>query len=318
MNKLVLLLIGAVMAASFMGCASSIYYKLPDKEFSQIDYGFPTEYVQVRNIKIGYIDQGNSDDVLILIHGLGSNAKGWIKNIPAWSEKFRVIAIDLPGYGLSDKGYYQYSMSFYAQVLTEFMDALNIPSATFVGHSMGGQIAIVAALKYPERISNLILISPAGFERFTDGEAAWFKSAMTVELVRDTPIRNIDINLKANFYETPDDAAFMVTDRIQIRGAEDFEKYCYAVAKNVEGMVDEPVYEQLNKITQPTLIFFGEYDGLIPNPYLHGGKSADVAKIGQELIPNNKLVMVKKCGHFVQFEKSEVVNEAVIEFLKSD
>lgn len=314
MKKSILSLTGLVTIMFIFGCASSRYYRLGTREFSEIDYGFPVERAKVRNIGIGYIDQGNSDQVLLLIHGLGSNAKGWIKNIPAWADRYRVIAVDLPGYGTSDKGYYPYSMSFYAQVLTEFLDELGIPKATFVGHSMGGQIAMVTALNHPDRVDKLVLISTAGFERFSEGEGAWMKGVMTPELVRSTAIRNIDINLRANFYETPAGAEFMITDRIQIRGAEDFELYCYAVSQNVDGMLNEPVADDLGKITQPTLIIFGENDGLIPNPYLHGGKTEKVALIGKEGIPDSRLIMMPKCGHFVMFEKWDETNRAVIEF----
>ena len=298
------------------GCATSYYYTLPSKEFEEIDYTFDVEKVKVRNIEIAYIDEGTGDDVLLMIHGLGTNAKSWLKNIPSLSENYRVIAVDLPGYGKSDKGYYKYSMSFYAQVLTEMLDVLKIDKATFVGHSMGAQIAMVASLKYPEHVDKIVLISPAGFERFLEGEGDWMKDAFTIELVRDTPIRNIDINLKANFYETPDDAAFFVTDRIQVRGAEDFEDYCYAVTRNVAGMIDEPMWDKLDQIEHETLIIFGENDGLIPNIYLHGGTTESIAKIGEEVIPNNKLVMIPECGHMAQFEKADVVNKEIIDFMK--
>ncbi len=301
------------------GCAAtSRYYKMDAKEFREIDYGYAIEYVQVRNISIGYIDQGSGDKVLLLIHGLGSNAKGWIRNIPAWSEKHRVIAVDLPGYGMSDKDYYPYSLKFYARVLTEMMDELGIEKATFVGHSMGSQIAMITALDYPGRVDRLVLISPAGFEKFTDGEADWFRSVATPELARDASIRQIDINLKSNFYKMPHEAEFMVTDRIQVRGASDFEMYAYAVARNIHAMVNEPTSDRLKDINQPVLILFGEHDGLIPNSYLHGGKAESVAEIGQRVIPNNRLVIVPSCGHFVQFEKPEATNREVLDFMSDN
>jgi len=315
MKKLQYIIITLTMAALMTSCATSRFYHLPGKEFSEIDYGYPVKTVAVRNINIAMIDEGQGDETLILIHGLGTNAKGWIKNIPVLSKKYRVIALDLPGYGKSDKGYYDYSMSFYAKVLKELMDALNINQAVLAGHSMGGQIAITAALEYPDKVKKLILISPAGFERFTDGEAAWMKNAMKVEFIKDTPIRNIDINLKANFYNYPKDAEFMITDRIQIRSASDFEDYCYAVSRNVAGMLDGKVYMHLSDIKQPTLIMFGENDGLIPNPYLHGGFTADIAEIGKDEIPNNTVHIFPKCGHFVQFEKADEANQAILNFL---
>lgn len=313
-NYLLYLIVVTGMLIS--GCATSKYYKLDSKEFDDFDYGFTTKNVKVRNVNVAVIDEGKSDQVIVLIHGLGTNMKCWIKNIPALSQKYRVIAVDLVGYGKSDKGYYPYSMPFHATVIAELLDAMNIEKATLVGHSMGGQIAMTTALNYPDHVDKLVLISPAGFEKFTDGEGAWMKKAVTPEAVHDTQIRTIDINLKSNFYKTPKDADFFVTERIQMRGAKDFDEYCYAVSKNVAAMIDYPVWDNLENIKHKTLIIFGENDGLIPNPYLHGGKTVDVAKIGQSKIPNNQLIMIPKCGHLVPFEKFELVNEAIARFME--
>ena len=315
--KKTLILILTTFIIMTTGCSTSYYYHLPAKEFKEIDYKFDVNYQKIRNINIAYIDQGNSDNVLLLIHGLGTSAKSWIKNIPELSKEYRVIAVDLPGYAKSDKGYYAYSMSWYAQVLTEFLTAMNIEKATFIGHSMGGQISLVTALNFPERVERLVLISPAGFEKFTEGEGDWMKSAYTVDLVKDATTRNIAINLDMNFYETPDDASFFVTDRIQIKGATDFEDYCYAVTRNVAGMIDEPVLDKLDTIKHKTLILFGENDGLIPNPYLHPGFTKDIAEFANGALENSTLVMVPKCGHMLQFEKAEEANSEILKFMKN-
>lgn len=308
-------LILAVVVMAVAGCSTSEYYTLPTMEFSEVDYKFPVKFEQVKNINIAYIDEGKGENVLLLIHGLGTNAKSWLKNIPSLSENFRIIAVDLPGYGKSDKKNYKYSMSFYSDVLSEFLTNLKINKATFVGHSMGGQISMVTALNHPDKVDKLVLISPAGFERFTEGEGDWMKAAFTIELVKETNTRNIDVNLRSNFYDTPEDASFFVTDRIQIKGAKDFEDYCYAVTRNVTGMIDEPVWSRLTEIKNKTLILFGENDGLIPNSYLHGGFTCDIAKIGESQIPDNKSVIIPKCGHMAQFEKADIVNKEIIDFI---
>lgn len=314
MRYLTYLLLGMVLVMSGTGCSTSRYYHLPSLEFDQIDYQYPIQTVKVRNLTVGMIDEGEGD-ALILVHGLGSNAKAWLRNIPAWSVDHRVIAVDLPGYGTSSKGDYPYSLPFYAQVLTDLMDELELTSATLVGHSLGGQIAMVTALEHPDRVGRLVLVSPAGFERFSEGEGQWFKDVMTVELVRDTPVRQIAVNLHANFHHTPPEAEFMITDRVQVRGASDFEDYCYAVTRNVAAMIDQPVHSRLDEIMVPTLILFGENDALIPNPYLHGGRTRDVATIGETEIPDSELVLIPGCGHFVQFEKPDETNAAVRGFL---
>jgi pimeloyl-ACP methyl ester carboxylesterase len=311
-----LLLLAAllIMAA---GCSStSRYYSMESKEFNEIDYGYPVQMAEIRNLEIGYIDQGSSDKVLLLIHGLGSNAKGWTRNIPVLAENYRVIAVDLPGYGYSSKDYYPYSLSWYAEVLTEFLDELGINEAVFVGHSMGGQIGIITALEYPDYVSELVLISPAGVEDFEDGEKDWFRKVAVPELAKDATIRTIDANLKRNFYDSPPEAEFMVSDRIQVRGASDFDGYAYAVAQNIKAMVNEPTSGRLKDISQPTLILFGRNDGLIPNPYLHGGNTRDVAVIAEREIENARVNVFDQTGHFVQFESPELTNSSIIDFLK--
>ncbi len=294
----------------------SPYNNLKKMEFSELEYPFSVKTIELKNdIKLAYIDEGDSKETIIFIHGLGSYLPAWKKNIAELKKNFRCIAIDLPGYGKSSKDTYPFTMEFYAEVLSEMMEKLEITSATIAGHSMGGQIAIVMSLKFPDKVDKLILVSPAGFEKFTDGEKQWFREVMTVKLVKLTSVQQIRANIVVNFYDMSEDAEFMITDRIALRGAENFDKYCYTVVKSVEGMVDQPVHHMLNKIKQPTLILFGENDGLIPNPYLHGGFTEDIAKYGAERIPDNKLIMYEKTGHFVQFERWEKVNQDIIEFI---
>ena len=299
-----------------LGCSAANEIISGKMEFSELDYGYEIHHAQLANIKLAYIDEGQSEIPLILIHGLGTNAKGWIRNIPELSKLHRVIAIDLPGYGKSDKGYYQYSMEFYADVLIHLMNELQIEKAIPVGHSMGGQIAMTAGLKYPDRIQKLVLIAPAGFERFDIGEADWMKKAMSVDFIKKTTMDAIDKNLRSNFYHYPAEAKFMIDERVKLRYAKDFDDYVYAVHRNVYAMLDGPVWMKLSQIQQPTLILFGENDLLIPNRYLHAGFTKNIAKIGDEEIPNSTLQMIPKCGHFVQFEKPEQTNGAILKFME--
>jgi pimeloyl-ACP methyl ester carboxylesterase len=267
------------------------------------------------SITIAYVDEGEGKETIIFVHGLGSYLPAWGKNIRELRSRYRCIAVDLPGYGKSSKGLYDIGMAFYAHMLMQFMDELNLDAVTIAGHSMGAQIAMTLALQHPERVKRLILVSPAGFERFSPGESKWFKEVVTVDAVKNTPVQQIRANVVANFYNMPRDAEFMITDRIALRDAKDFDYYCYTVSKAVQGMVEEPVSEYLEDIQQPTLTIFGENDNLIPNPYLTGGKTKSIAKIGAEKIPNNKLLLIPRCGHFAQFERPDVVNREIKTFM---
>jgi len=114
----------------------------------------------------------------------------------------------------------------------------------------------------------------------------------------------------------PKDAQFMIDDRISMRSAKDFEAYSYAVVRSVHGMVNESVLDHLEEIKQPTLIIFGENDNLIPNRFLNPGFTKKIAEVGHKKLPNSKLVMLPKTGHFLMFENPEGFNKAVKDFVK--
>ena len=283
---------------------------------NELKYDYAVHYADLSgDIKLAYVDEGKGKETILMIHGLGSYLPAWKKNISELSMYYRVIAVDLPGYGKSSKLPHSGLMSFYAGVIAEFIKKLDLGPVNLAGHSMGGQISMVLALEKPELVKRLILVDPAGFEAFTAGQRNWFKDVMTPNLVRLTTVDAIETNLASNFYRMPDDARFMIEDRIAMRDASDFEAYCLAVARSVHGMVEEPVLEKLTRIKMPTLIFFGENDMLIPNRYLNPGFTSKIANTGAGLIKGSKLVMVPKCGHFMMFEKPEVFNTETRSFI---
>ncbi|MDO9254291.1 MAG: alpha/beta hydrolase [Bacteroidales bacterium] len=283
---------------------------------SELKYDFPVHFVELNNnIKLAYVDEGKGSETILMIHGLGSYLPAWKKNIGELSKNYRVIAVDLPGYGKSSKLPHSGLMTFYAGVIAEMIQKLELGPVNLAGHSMGGQISMVLALEKPELVKRLILVDPAGFEAFNAGQRNWFKDVMTPNLVRLTTVDAIETNLASNFYRMPADAQFMIDDRIAMRDAIDFENYCLAVARSVHGMVDEAVLHKISQIKIPTLIFFGENDMLIPNRYLNPGFTSKVAKTGAGLIKGSKLIIVPKCGHFMMFEKSEVFNSETLKFI---
>ena len=126
----------SLMLFLFSGCSGYLYTSKPALEFNDIDYGFPVKKA-LANPYISYIDVGKGDHTILLVHGLASNAGFWRYNIPELSKNNRVIAVDLPGYGKSQKDAYPYKMSFYADQLKKLIDELKISKVVYVGHSMG-------------------------------------------------------------------------------------------------------------------------------------------------------------------------------------
>lgn len=312
--RLSLLLLSLTAALLLTGCAAP--RPRPLASMSELVYPFPVKQVSLPgDLRVAYMEEGSGPHTLLFIHGLGSYAPAWVRNIRDLRSDYRCIALDLPGYGHSSKGDYPGHVAWYAEVIREVILALDLGQVTLVGHSMGGQIAIAAGLAFPEQVSGLVLVAPAGFETFHKGQKQWFREVFTPDLVRLTPVEAIGNNLATNFYRFPREARFMIDDRIAIRSAEDFPWYCDIIPKNVRGMVDYPVYDALPEITQPTLTIFGENDNLIPNRYLNGGRTSDIAIDGSRRIPNSLLVLIPRAGHFVQFEKDREVNSAIRSFL---
>ena len=304
-----------IFSLTLISCNGFIHTVKPALEFSDIDYGFPVMYSKT-NPKISYIDQGKGE-VILLVHGLASNAGFWRYNIGKLMKHYRVIAIDLPGYGKSDKGDYSYNMTFFVKSIIDFLNDLGVDKVNYVGHSMGGQIGILLAINYPERIKNLILLAPAGFEKFNRGEGEWLKNAVTIKSVKTTNEEGVRRNLQNNFYNWRNELEWMVEERVRMAKSKEFDKFARAVSRSVKGMIDEPTSDKLHLVKVPTLIIYGDKDGLIPNPYLHPGFPADVFKIGKQKINNSTLVEIKDCGHMVMIEKPEEFKHAVLNYLNS-
>lgn len=289
-----------------------------DPVFDGLQYKYPTKKVTLPNgATIAFADEGKGPETIIFIHGLGSYLPAWDKNIAELRQHYRCIAIDLPGYGKSGKQVPELSMGFYAQTVLELMDKLNLKQATLAGHSMGGQIAITASLKQPQRIKYLVLVAPAGFETFTQEQHQLFKMTVTPESVQKTTPEQVLANFKANFHRMPTDVQHMIDDRLKMAESEQFAAYSSTVAGGVAAMVDAPVYEDLPRLQTPTLILFGENDALIPNRYFNPTLTTQtVAERGRNRIKNSQLVMVPAAGHFLQYEQPELFNQAVRSFLK--
>jgi pimeloyl-ACP methyl ester carboxylesterase len=281
-----------------------------------LPYHFPTKYLQLKEGEIAYSKEGKSKKVLVFLHGLSSNSDAWYRNIETLKKDFTCIAIDLPGYGKSYKNAEEFTPTYFAEIVKEFTDQLKIKKFTLVGHSMGGQTALKFAAKYPESLEKLILIAPAGIEKFSDFEGNAMKMVVNSKAIMATTDDQIDKNYQLNFFKMPKEADQMILDRKNIVKSADFELHTLAIEKSVKGMIDDKVSDDLAKIKTPTLFIFGKNDALIPNKYLHPLLSIDeLTKSAKASINNSKLVVIDEVGHFLQFEKPAETNKAILEFL---
>ncbi len=124
-------------------------------------------------------------------------------------------------------------------------------------------------------------------------------------------------NFEANFYIWPYDAEYLYRERLFLRETVEYDGWCRMIPKCVAAMLDEPVFGKLEKITIPTLIIFGENDGLIPNTFLHKTlNTQQVAQLAQSKIPGSRLRLLPQAGHFVHWEQMALTNQAIREFLE--
>lgn len=291
---------------SFLGNAQSC----------ELSYAKEANRIQLNDsLSIAYKEHGSGKQTILMIHGLGGNLTHWNNN---FIENQHCIALDLPSYGLSSMKNFQPKtdmLDFYSEVILEFIKKKKLKNVVLMGHSMGGQIAIITALKQPKAIKKLILAAPAGFETFTEPEAQALLNFSKPETFKNQNEMMLRAGFKRNFYEMPASVETLIQDRIMIPKCDSFNPYFSAVASGVKGMLVHPIRKELSKITIPTLVLFGENDDLIPNKLLHKTLTTnEVAQIGKE-IPNSKIVLIPKAGHLLMYEKPIEFNKSVKEFL---
>jgi pimeloyl-ACP methyl ester carboxylesterase len=311
--------LSAIAFFLFFGCLlnEAIGQVTAAKRMQDLAYPSDTKKIALPGgVEIAYLDRGAGPNTLVFVHGLGANLKAWQKNVDSLSRDYRCIALDLPGYGKSSQGDYPYGMAFFANQLRAFLEVLDLKNVVLVGHSMGGQIALTAALQDTARLKKSVLIAPAGIETFTEAEKAWFQAVYTPEVVKNTSPEQIRRNFVINFFQWPEDAEFMYQDRLFLRETAEWDAWCRMVPQCVAAMLNEPVFDRLGQINLPTLILFGENDYLIPNKILHKDQSTQqIAQLAQSKIPGSRLKMLQQCGHFVQWEQAALTNSAIREFL---
>ncbi len=267
-------------------------------------------------LSLAYAAQGEGFP-LLFIHGLGSSIPAWQKNIPFLSRYFYCLALDLPGYGKSSKEGVHAGMEFYADVVSDFLDKLQLPACYLLGHSMGGQVAIHTALKYPEKVKKLALMAPAGLETFSPDEGQQLKQWFAPEKVFAAGADVVEQNVKANFHHFPADAQVLLQDRVRYKSCSDYRTFCQVVSDSVAAMLNDPVYARLPSLDMPVLMLFGRQDAYIPSKLLHPNLELEtMLQEVQSRMPNLHYHLLDACGHFVQWEQAEQVNHYLLEFLK--
>jgi 2-hydroxy-6-oxonona-2,4-dienedioate hydrolase/4,5:9,10-diseco-3-hydroxy-5,9,17-trioxoandrosta-1(10),2-diene-4-oate hydrolase len=268
-----------------------------------------SRFVQAGDVRIHYHEAG-SGPTLVAIHGGAPGAFGWGnfgRNMDALSQHFRTIIVDLPGYGKSNKppvtgG----TFGFHARIFSDMFDSLNIDKAHVIGMAMGGGVATMMALNYPERIDRLVLVSSAGGPILFQPQPSEGSKIMAGYYGGEGPTRaKMRKYLEVMVYDKSLITEELITERYEASIDPQI------VAQATEGRagvrpVLEPVWKDLDRIRAETLVVWGRDNRL---------RSYDSALFMLNQIPDVQVHIFGRTGLWVPWERSEEFNRLVIGFL---
>ena len=281
----------------------------PDLDRTELQkrYGYATaQIVELDGLKVHYKETGPPDaPVLLLLHGFGSSLQTWDEWSLKLDVKYRVIRLDLPGFGLTGASpSNDYSEENDVATLTHFADQLGLKKFSVIGHSMGGKMAWSLAASQPERVQALVLMAPDGFPEAKDIGSKPYEVPAVMGLIQHfLPKYFVKKSIEPAFVDAGalnDALVSRYYDMLRapgVRGA--------ILARSNQTIYTDPV-PRLQKIKAPTLLIWGEQDQMIP--------SSNAQSYAGVLL-NSTTILVPKLGHLLQEEQPEKGLTAVIQFL---
>lgn len=239
-------------------------------------------FVDVGDVRVRYMEEGSGNEgtPLLIVHGYNGSCDYWYPHtIPVLALERWVIALDLPGNGLSGK-LPEHTLDSYSAFVLDFLDALGLEKVDLIGHSMGGMIGIAAASRHPERFRKLVLIDSAGLPELV--KRPWLAP---IKMLGDSSLRQV------RYYPT-----FV---KIGLRARTPREGLKIVRHESVAGM--------LANLSVPTLILWGSCDRVVPLE--HGAYMA-------QHIPGARLAIIRGAGHMPFYEKPRECNKLVLSFLR--
>ena len=270
-------------------------------------------FIDVDGVRVHYQEAGDvSSPAMVLIHGFASSTLVWSKVfLKLAAAGFRVIALDMLGYGYSAKPRTgEYTIDSQAKLLTRLLDALGIQRAIVVGSSYGGAVAATCALDYPDRVEQLILVGTVNNNRpLAFMLMRLFGSPVFGDVVSPLLIGSRRL-LRQRMKRVYDRHSWVLDERrvdarhLPLRAASTHR----AIIRTVRGWDAERISRDAHLISQPTLLIWGETDREIP--------VADGERLHAE-IPGSRLIVFSNCGHLPHEEYPEAFVEVVADFSKA-
>jgi pimeloyl-ACP methyl ester carboxylesterase len=252
-----------------------------------------SQFAKLDGARIHYKSYGKGKDALVLIHGWTCNLDNWRDQIPDFAKRNRVIALDLPGHGQSDKPEIPYTMDLFANAIDAVLRDAKVERAVLVGHSMGTPVARQFYRKYPQKTLAIVIVDgglrPFGTKEMRENFISMFRSPnykqagmqMLSQMAPTLPAEGKE-RVNASFANTPQ----------------------YVVVSAMEGMNDDALYRP-DKINVPVFAI------LAKSPFW----PADTEEFLRGLAPDLELQWFEGVSHFLMMEKPKQFNDAVIAFL---
>jgi len=269
---------------------------------------FSQGYLAAGGIRTRYLHAGErGKPPLILIHGTGGHAEAYTRNLLAHGEHFDTYAIDLVGHGWSDKPLAPYEISVYVQHLRAVLDTLGFERAHVSGESLGGWVGARFALEFPDRVDRLVLNT-------TGGATLDLAVMERIKTLSTAAVENPSWEtIKARLEWLMADPAVVTDDLIACRQAIYAQPAMRAAMPHIL-CLQEPDIRRRNNLSDvewaaikaPTLVLWTDKD------------PTAAVSVGQriaELIPNARLEVMERCGHWPQFEDAPRFNDLHIGFL---
>ena len=264
--------------------------------------------IEVDGNLIHFIEKGAGSPVL-MIHGFFLDSQMWAPNIDVLAEHFRVLAMDLWGFGYSSRKPMEYSYQLYADQVLGFMDALAIERASIIGQSMGGGTAMLFCIQHRNRVDKLVLVDAAGMPGNLPLTAKFFNFAGVGKFLMGLRTNAIRKKNLADFWihrrENLTDEYFGQTTRFQkVEGTG--QAMLSILRKKIFYTLGEEI-PKLAAMDVPILLVWGAEDKSVP---LETGRKLHA------LLSESRLEVFEGAGHVPNYEEADRFNRLAVEFLK--
>ncbi len=262
-------------------------------------------FATVAGTRVHYVDQGTGPAV-VLAHGFGSSLEIWDQLIPELAREHRVVALDLKGFGWTDRSEGDYSQLAQAKLVWALLDHLGIEQAALVGHSWGAAVTLAMALLTPRRTTRVAVYDGWAYEE----QLSWLFRWARFDGIGESLISFYDPGLIRHQMATAFyDPAYVTPGRIKrAQSSMALPGSAGAALATMRGMRFADQQARYTTLRVPALILWGQQDS-ISTPSFGHRLSADLSA---------QLVMYPRCGHFPMIEAKQASNAALAGFLRHE